>query len=391
MDDYVSTGSSNALNHNVYTKDIAITGMAGRFPMADDIEQFWSNIKNKVDSVRQLSNNRKKDLFDYLHFMNMDTKDIDLCEAGFLEQIDTFDYHFFDITPREASLMDPSQRLFLETVWQAIEDAGYAADAIKGSNVGVYVGYIGESEYKKLIEHCSPSYMSLAVTGNCVPITASRISYILDLKGPNMVINTSCSSSLTAVHLACKAILSGECEAAVAGGVQIHAIPFRKTAIGIEAPDGRSKSFDNSADGTGLGEGVGAVFLKPLDMAMRDRDNIYAVIKSSAMNQDGGSIGISAPNPIAQSQLLVKCWNDAGIDPETIAYIETHGTGTKLGDPVEINGITRAFDNYTNKKQFCAIGALKSNIGHLDSAAGIAGFKGRFISEEKENTAIYPF
>ncbi|SCY96174.1 condensation domain-containing protein [Alkaliphilus peptidifermentans] len=358
----------------VSSKDIAIVGMAGRFPLADGIEEFWSNIKNKVDGVRKIPNGRRRDIEDYLSFKGIDPEGVAFCNAGYLEKIDEFDYEFFDISPREAGLMDPNQRLFLETAWAAIEDAGYPENKIRGSNVGVYVGFVGESQYINLIEDCQPSFLSISVTGNCTPIVASRISYILDLKGPNMVINTSCSSSLVAIHLACKSILAGECEAAIAGGVQTHTIPIRKVTIGIESSDGRSKSFDDNSNGTGLGEGVGAIFLKPLNKALRDRDNIYAVIKGSAANQDGSSIGISAPNPVAQEEVIIKAWRDADINPETVTYIETHGTGTKLGDPVEINGITRAFANFTDRKQFCAIGAVKSNIGHLDSAAGIAGF-----------------
>lgn len=354
-------------------RDIAIVGMSCKFPMAENIEQFWSNIKNGIDCVRELPETRKKDVREYMNFKNAGSQGMAFGEAAYLQDIDQFDYEFFGISPREAYLMDPNQRLFLETAWETIADAGYNEDKIKGSRVGVYVGFVGESEYKNIIAELQPTSLSVSVTGNCIPVIASRIAYLLDLKGPNMVVNTSCSSSLVAVHLACKAIIAGECDAAIAGGVQVYPIPLRKAAIGIEASDGRAKSFDDRSDGTGVGEGVGTVFLKPLSRALRDRDNIYAVIKGSAVNQDGSSIGISAPNPVAQEDVIVSAWKDAGINPETISYIETHGTGTKLGDPIEIDGIRRAFSRYTDKKQFCAVGSVKTNIGHLDSAAGIAG------------------
>ncbi|WP_432409074.1 condensation domain-containing protein [Wukongibacter sp. M2B1] len=366
-------GISNLNLEESSSKDIAIIGMAAKFPLADSLEQYWSNIKNGVDCVREIPQPRKKDIEEYLNFKGIDSASIAYNEAAYLQGIDEFDYEFFGISPREANLMDPNQRLFLETAWATIEDSGYTEEKIRGSNIGIYVGFIGESEYKNFIEDVQPSFLSVSVTGNCAPIVASRISYILDLRGPNMIVNTSCSSSLVAVHLACKSILNGECESAIAGGVQTHTTPIRKVTIGIESSDGRAKSFDDESDGTGAGEGVGAVFLKPMNKALRDGDNIYAVIKGSAVNQDGSSIGISAPNPIAQEDVIIRAWRDADINPETISYIETHGTGTKLGDPVEINGITRAFARYTDRKQFCAIGAVKTNIGHLDSAAGIAG------------------
>jgi acyl transferase domain-containing protein len=211
-----------------------------------------------------------------------------------------------------------------------------------------------------------------SVAGNLASIIAGRISYLLDLKGPSLLVDTACSSSLVAFHLACQAIRNGDCRMAVAGGVKLNLLPLTGFRIGIESEDYRTRSFDDSSDGTAWGEGVAAVLLKPLHLALQDRDSIYAVVKGSAVNQDGSSVGLTAPNALAQEAVIAKAWEDAGIDPESISYVEAHGTGTKLGDPVEINGLQRAFRRYTDKKQFCAIGSVKSNIGHLDSAAGIA-------------------
>ncbi|MCX7774134.1 MAG: type I polyketide synthase, partial [Clostridia bacterium] len=197
---------------------------------------------------------------------------------------------------------------------------------------------------------------------------------MLDLKGPSMVINTSCSSSLVALHLACQGIRNRECDMAIAGGVKISLLPLKMgNGIGVESSDGRTRAFDDGSDGTGVGEGVFTVLLKPLAQAIKDRDNIYAVIKGSALNQDGRSVGITAPSPSAQEDVIIQAWKNSGVDPETITYIEAHGTGTKLGDPIEFEGIQRAFSRYTNRKSFCAIGSVKTNIGHLDNLAGLAG------------------
>ncbi|HEX3044769.1 MAG TPA: beta-ketoacyl synthase N-terminal-like domain-containing protein, partial [Bacillota bacterium] len=242
---------------------------------------------------------------------------------------------------------------------------------------GLYVGYTYPfgGDYQSFINAVDPQLSSFAVPGNIKALIASRISYILDLKGPAMLIDTACSSSLVAVHLACQAIRNGECDQAIAGGINIAYFTLTNgEGFGIESSNGRTRTFDDGSDGTGSGEGTAAVFLKPLSRAIKDRDSIYAVIKGSCINQDGSSVGITAPNTKAQEELILSAWKDAGIDPETISYIEAHGTGTKLGDPIEIDGISRAFRKHTSKKQFCAIGSAKTNVGHLNSAAGITGF-----------------
>ncbi|WP_395028687.1 condensation domain-containing protein [Robinsoniella sp.] len=363
------------VNLNKMTQqDIAVVGIGARFPNAESVDEYWENLTNGVDCIGEVPLKRKEFTAAYLRSKDVCFQEAGFPRAGYLECIDEFDYEFFGISPTEAKLMNPNQRIFLEVAWAAMEDAGYSQDKVKGQNIGVYTGFIGENNYERLIQDICPELLPSSVTGNCTPMVASRVSYQFDLKGPNMIINTSCSSSLTAIHLACQGIRNGECEAAIAGGVQVYPLTYRELLIGVESPDGRSKPFDNDANGTGIGEGAGAVVLKSLCQALKEGDVIYAVIKGSAVNQDGTSIGISAPNPCAQAEVLQKAWETAGIDPLNISYIEAHGTGTKLGDPIEIDGIKRAFSKYTSKKKFCAIGSVKSNIGHLDGAAGIAGF-----------------
>ncbi|WP_432409138.1 SDR family oxidoreductase [Wukongibacter sp. M2B1] len=353
--------------------DIAIIGMSIRFPKADDVDTFWKNVENGVDCIRELSHHRLIDIKDYMNYLNRDIDDKDFEEAAYLDKIDEFDYSYFQISPKEASLMDINQRLFLETAIGAIEDSGYGGERLMGSRTGVYVGFGVESQYKELIEDVAPELISMSVSGNLSPLIASRISYFMNLKGPSMLVNTACSSSLVALHAACQSIIDGECDMAIAGGTQTYVLPIRKAKIGIEASDNRAKTFDYDADGTGGGEGVAAVILKPLSRAINDGDNIYAVIKGSAVNNDGRSNGITAPNAIAQEDVILRAWEKARINPETITYIEAHGTGTKLGDPIEVDGLSRAFRRFTDKRQFCGIGSVKTNIGHLDNSAGIAG------------------
>nr|WP_279233597.1 non-ribosomal peptide synthetase [Clostridium estertheticum] len=361
----------------VSSKDIAIVGMSIRAPKANNIDEFWNNLINKVDCVRQFPQDRGRDIERYLRFKNNNTRKVEYDKGAYLDEIDKFDYRFFKMTPKDAEYMNPNQRLFLETTWEALEDAGYGGNKIAGSRTGIYVGYMGDSEgykYREMLLDIDKTKGSVSVTGNVSSMIASRISYLLDLNGPSMVVDTACSSSLVAVHLACQSIRNNECDMSIVGGVKTVIFPFGdENKVGIESPDGKAKTFDDSANGTGVGEGVGVVVLKSLSRALKDKDNIYAVIKGTAINQDGNSVGISAPNVIAQENVILKAWKDAGINPETISYIEAHGTGTELGDPIEIEGIQKAFRRYTDKRQFCAIGALKTNIGHSYEVSGVMG------------------
>lgn len=355
--------------------DIAVIGLALDFPCASDPDTFWELLRSGKDAVRKLPYGRMNDASRYITYQNKSDNEQALShgEAAFLDEIDKFDYKFFRMSPKEASLTDPNHRLFLQTAWKALEEAGYGGNRLKGSRTGVFVGSSSEAVYKNMIAELHASELSMALTGNIHAVLPSRLAYLLDLRGPSLVVDTSCSSSLVAVHLACQSIRNGECDTALVGGIQLHILPIRQTKVGIESSNGRTRTFDDQSDGTGTGEGVGVVLLKPLEAALADRDHIHAVIKGSAINQDGKSMGLTAPNAVAQEEVLIRAWKEAGIDPKNIGYIEAHGTGTKLGDPIEIDGIRRAFARVTDRKQFCAIGSVKSNLGHLDNAAGIAG------------------
>ncbi|GAV14222.1 SDR family NAD(P)-dependent oxidoreductase [Paenibacillus sp. NAIST15-1] len=359
----------------ISSRDIAVIGIALDFPQARTVEEFWENVREGKDCISGISKHRRRDMDRYLSFQGLDLEDDLYSQIGFLDEIDKFDHRFFNLSPLEAGLMDPGQRLFLQCAWQALEDAGYAGDKIKGRAVGVYVGQNVNlvENYYQYIRDVEPESMNAALPGNLAAMVASRISYFLDFSGPSMVVNTACSSSLVAVHLASQALRTGDCEIALVGGVSLNLLPLNSEPKFGKSSTGRAYTFDDRADGTSDGEGVAAVLLKPLKQAVDDRDHIYAVIKGSAVNQDGSTNGITAPSTSAQASVIERAWKASGINPETIGYIEAHGTATELGDPIEIDGVTQAFRRFTDRKQFCGIGSLKPNIGHLDAAAGIAG------------------
>ncbi|MGA1870055.1 MAG: SDR family NAD(P)-dependent oxidoreductase [bacterium] len=364
-------------------KDIAIIGMAGSFGSARNINEFWDLLRSGTDFIREFPYHRRKYVDEYYRNKGVpEEHKKEYMIGGFLENVDEFDYNHFSISPKEANLMDPHQRLFLQTAWNAIEDAGYGGEKIRGTNTGIFLGYSSDfgEEYKEFIKVSDPESLELAVVPNLRSAIASRISYLLDLTGPSMLVDTACSSALMALHLACKSLQRSECDMAIAGSIRLLIMPTRKDRevrigleeiLGVESKSGRTRTFDDDSDGTGLGEGVGTVVLKSLNRAIEDNDHVYAVIKGSATNQDGSSIGMTAPNLEAQATVIKKAWQDAGVNPETISYIEVHGTGTNLGDPIEIKGLEKAFRHYSNKKQFCSIGSVKTNVGHLDNAAGI--------------------
>ncbi|MGZ7443446.1 SDR family NAD(P)-dependent oxidoreductase [Paenibacillus sp. TH7-28] len=350
--------------------DIAIIGLAGRFPGAESVARLWENIVQRRWSGSSFPQERVHgdvDIYasaDYAEYR-------DRLLGSYLDGIDRFDPLFFDLSPREAELMDPQQRLLLETVWHAIEDAGVTRSMLSGSQTGVFIGAC-ITEYTKYIGRLDP----LIGTGNELSILSNRISYLLDLKGPSMTLDTACSSSLVALDTACQNIQTGRCGMAIVGGINLILTPYFSMAFdkaGMLSSDGRCKTFDDSADGYARGEGAGVVLLKPLTQALRDKDTVYAVIKGTAVNQDGYSNGLTAPNALAQEEVILEAWQRSRIDPRSISLVEAHGTGTRLGDPIEIKGLTRAFRNYTGDIAFCAIGSVKSNIGHLEPAAGISG------------------
>lgn len=355
-------------------EDIAVIGMDMRLGTADNAKEYWEAVKEGKDCIIDFPADRKKDADDYFTILSPQ-KQPKYKQLAYLSSVDEFDYSYFKLSKREADLMDPNQRLFLQCAFHAIEDAGYLG-TIEGSNTGVYFANKSSlsNVYYDFVDVMEHENLDMAAVGNKAPVTAARISYILDLHGPNMILDTACSGSLVALHLACQALREGDCDSALVGSVRLDLLPLvSEFNIGIEASDGRTRTFDNGSNGTGGGEGVAAVFLKPLSKAIADKDHIYAVIKGTGINQDGRTIGITAPNSVAQAEVIKKAWKKAGVSIAKAGYIEAHGTGTKLGDPIEIEGLKKAYAGYTDRKRFCGIGSVKANIGHLDNCAGMAG------------------
>jgi len=355
------------------TDDIAIIGMSVRLPKANNVEEYWHNLVDGVNAMDKASIQRYSVWKEFYpeKFSDPDHED-KLDVMGFLDEIDKFDTNIFKVSGKEAKYMDPVHRKFLEVAYEAIEDSGIGEANIRGTNTGVFVGYDTPkmSAYGNILE---PDQLSL--TGLYNSLLSGRFSYLFDLHGKNMVIDTACSSGLIALHEACEALNRKTCDMALVGGVFLRDNIFND----IDDPMNiilsnkkKIKTFDDEATGTMLGEGAGAILLKPLKKALQDKDNIHCIIKGSAVNSDGASNGITAPNSEAQVKVIEQAWKNAKVDPETIAFIEAHGTGTLLGDPIEIKAITKAFGKYTDKKQFCGIGSTKSNIGHTVSASGIA-------------------
>jgi polyketide synthase PksN len=358
---------------------IAIIGMSGRYPQAGDLRRYWENLTEGRNSISEVPRSR----WDVERYYDpvRGKKDKTYSKwLGAIDDFDCFDPLFFRISPQEAEFMDPQHRLFLEESYRAFEDAGYAVSELSNRKCGVYLG-ISTNEYMSLLSR--HGVLSAPVTSNSGAIAAARIAYYLNLKGPAISVDTACSSSLVAVHLASQAILNGEIDMALAGGVSLWLTADSYVAMsqaGMFSPSGQCKTFDDSADGIVNGEGVGAVVLKRLRDAERDGDAIYGVILGSAINQDGRTNGITAPSVNSQIELERGLYARHGIDPETINYVETHGTGTRLGDPIELEALSTVFSEKTTKKNFCALGSVKSNIGHTTSASGVAGLQKVLLS-----------
>ncbi|GAA3036157.1 hypothetical protein GCM10020000_12200 [Streptomyces olivoverticillatus] len=292
--------------------------------------------------------------------------------GGFLDGIDEFDPMFFNISGVEAAVMDPQQRLLLEESWKALEDAGYAGRQMDERRCGVYVG-CWDGDYQQLVGEDAPAQ---AFWGNTASFIPSRISYFLNLKGPAIAVDTSCSSSLVAIDLACKDLWSGETTMALAGGVYVQSTPRLYELAGragMLSPTGRCHTFDHRADGFVPGEAVGVLVLKRLEDALADGDHIHGVINGSGVNHDGATNGITAPSSVSQEQLLRDVYESFGVDVERIQLVEAHGTGTKLGDPIEFRALARAFRKDTGNTGYCALGSVKTNLGHTQHAAGVAG------------------
>ncbi|MEC0210943.1 type I polyketide synthase [Paenibacillus ehimensis] len=342
------------------SKDIAVIGLAGRYPQADHMGEFWENLKRGKHCITEIPEARWN-WREHYHPEKGRKGSTYSKWGGFVRGIDTFDPLFFHISPKEAEQMDPQERQFLQIVYSSIEDAGYIPEALSRSRkVGVFVG-IMNGNYPT-----GASYWSVA----------NRVSYCLNFTGPSLAVDTACSSSLTAVHLALESLYSGTSDCAIAGGVNFIVDPVHYVRLSEKtmlSGGDQCRAFGDWADGFVGGEGIGAVVLKPLQLAEADGDHIYGVLKGSAINAGGKVKGYTVPNPAIQSQVVMEAIRRAEVDPRAISYVEAHGTGTALGDPIEIEGLRRAFEHNTLDKQFCAIGSVKSNIGHCESAAGIAG------------------
>ncbi|MCP4264626.1 MAG: polyketide synthase, partial [Candidatus Brocadiaceae bacterium] len=357
----VESRFSSSEDNNDITEPIAIIGMSGRFPGAKDIHEFWINLERGVDSVKEIP----KDRWDIDQYFDPEPGKIgkiySRC-AGLLDNIDQFDPLFFNISPSEAKQMDPQYRLLLQETWKSIEDSGCKASSLSGKKIGLFIaGSMGD-------------YPGGSVQ---LPSTeAGRIAYLFDWKGPCICIETTCSSGLVALHEACLHIQTGQLEMAIVGGVSLMITPsaylgFSK--ISALSKEGRCFPFDKRADGTIFSENVCSVVLKPLSAALSDNHHIYGVIRGSGINYDGKTNGINAPSMGSQIQLETEIYRKFNINPEQISMVEAHGTGTKLGDPIEANALIKTFNQFTQKKSFCALGSAKSNIGHTGPPAGLVG------------------
>ncbi|MEA5622677.1 aminotransferase class III-fold pyridoxal phosphate-dependent enzyme [Nostoc sp. UHCC 0251] len=353
---------------------IAIIGIGCRFPQANNPESFWKLLHNGIDAIAQVP----KDRWDVEAFYDPDPATpgkMNTRWGGFLDRVDRFDPNFFGISPREAERIDPQHRLVLEVAWEALEDSAIAPESLAGSQTGVFIG-IGNYDYGRFLCRDLANINIHNGTGLTLSIAANRLSYLLDLHGPSMAIETACSSSLVAIHSACQSLRSGESNLAITGGVSLMLSPDMTITFSqarMMAPDGRCKTFDASANGYVRGEGCGITILKRLSDAIQDQDRILAVIKGSAVNHDGLSNGITAPNGLAQQAVIRQALKNAGVAPAEISYIEAHGTGTPLGDPIEIRALKAVLMSGRSPEQRCGIGSVKTNIGHLEPAAGVAG------------------
>ncbi len=354
---------------------IAIVGMSCRFPKANDRRAYWRLLRNGVDAVTEVPRERWKG--DALYDRNLSAPGkMNTRWGGFLDDIAHFDAAFFHLSPREARAMDPQQRLMLELAWEAFEDADMRPHALRGSRTGVFFGVVW-ADYNVLTERAGLEAIGqYTVTGFHHSIVANRVSYVLGLEGPSLALDTACSSSLVALHLACDSLRRGESQVAVAGGVNLNIVA--ESTLGVSkfgglSSDGRCFTFDARANGYVRGEGAGIVVLKPLSRALADGDRVYCVINGSAVNNNGAGNGLTAPSPTAQQALLREAYEAAKIDPAEVDYVEARGTGTQLGDPIEALGMGAVFGDRRSPDRPLRIGSVKTNIGHLEAASGIAG------------------
>ena len=361
-------------SHDALTEPIALVGIGCRFPGgADTPEQFWQLLRNGVDTARPLPADRWNFADYYDPTPNTPGKMV-VRAGSFLDRVDRFDAAFFGISPLEATAIDPQQRLLLEVCWEALEHANLAADGLRESRTGVYVGAFWDDYSAHHLYNTAPEQIdSYRVLSNLRGMTAGRLAYVLGLHGPALQLDTACSSSLLAVHLACQALRTGECDLAMAGGVSLVLSPEQLIGLshmGAVSPDGRCKTFAATADGFGIGEGAGIVVLKRLSDAVSAGDRVLAVIRGSAVNHDGASNGLTAPNGRAQEMMLRQALTNANVRPDEIHFVETHGTGTVLGDPIEVQALLNVLGEGRTDPLW--LGSVKTNIGHLSAAAGVA-------------------
>lgn len=353
--------------------DIAIIGIDIKAPDSDDCNEFWNNLINNKDCISDIPDSMIKE--------STNNKN-EIRRGGFIRNIENFDYDLFHISNREAIYMDPQQRVMLESVYRLFEDAGYRISDFYGSNTGVFIAAATHDYIDLLHKYCPDDYEAHFSTGTSNSIIANRVSFVNDFHGPSEVVDTACSGSLVSLHHAVQSLKMGECDLAIAGGVNLNLSistfdVFQKA--GMLSKDGKCKTLSDDADGYVRGEGVGTLLLKPLKKAIADKDNIYGIIKGSAVNHGGKANSLTAPNINAQSDVIIKAIKNSGVDTSEISYVELHGTGTNLGDPAEIRGLKKAFDLLYNEsntpilKNSCGIGSVKTNIGHLESAAGVSG------------------
>lgn len=363
---YLEGGSAPAAEAAVPSSEsFAIVGMACRFPGAENVDAFWELLRNGTDAITEVPVERRT--------LTSWPEQSGVRWGGFLSGVERFDPAFFGLGGREAAHVDPQQRLLLEVAWEALDDAGWP-DSDGAARTGVFVG-ISTYDYGRMQAGDTAAIEAYSGPGCALSVAANRISYTFDLRGPSLAVDTACSSSLVALHLACRSLESGECDRALVGGVNLMLLPdvgVSYARAGNLAGDGRCKAFDARADGFVRGEGAGCVVLRPLSRAVADGDRIYAVVRGTAVNQDGRTNGLMAPNPRSQEEVLRQAWRRADASPSDAQYVEAHGTGTLLGDPIEAKALGRVFSERRPPGRSCSIGSVKTNVGHLEAAAGMA-------------------
>lgn len=370
----------------VHRDDIAIIGYSFKFPGATSKKELWDILVSKKSTIVTIP----KDRLEWPKWVDPKTTHIGIDKGGYIKDVDKFDASFFKISPREAELMDPQQRLLLELSWELFEDSGYKASSLKSSKTGVYIGASGSDYELVMREQADEGIHKGTGTSTLGAILPNRISYFFDFEGPSMLIDTACSSSLVAISEAVNSIRLGECTQAVAGGINVICHPGRSLAYyqsKMLSKDGKCYTFDERANGFVRGEGAALIFLKPLKQALIDEDRICAVIKETAVNHGGQSASLTVPDSTKQSRLIEETYRKAKIDICSVSYIEAHGTGTGLGDPIEVVGLTTAFNKLKDKKNktkeaWCGLGSIKTNIGHLEAASGMAGLLKIVLSME---------